>query len=50
MILYDHGYDGKKIGTILEDLDVITLGHNDGPDMGPLDGKFDWCNDGKLEG
>ena len=37
------------IGTILVNVDEITLGIDVGTDMGSLDGSFDGYNYGKLE-
>ena len=42
--------DGKVIGTVLENLDRITIGIDVGTDLGYLDELFDGSNDGSLEG
>ena len=42
--------DGKAFGTILGNVDRITLGINIGTDLGFLDVSFDCSNEGKLEG
>ena len=45
------GYnDGKVFGTILVNLDIITLGLDIGTDLGSLDGSCDGSNDGNIEG
>ena len=41
---------GKVIGTILVNVDVITLGIDVGTEMGSLDVSFDGSNDGNIEG
>ena len=43
-------YDGKVIGTILGDVDVITLGIDVGTELCYLYGSFDGSNYGKIEG
>ena len=42
--------DGKVLGTILADIDEITLGIDFGTDLLYLDGSFDGSNDGNFEG
>ena len=42
--------DGKVIGTILGNVDIITLGIDIGTYMGSLYGSFDGSNDIKLGG
>ena len=45
------GYtDGKVLGTIILNLDVITLGIAVGTELGSLDGSFDIFNYVYLEG
>ena len=39
---------GKVLGTILINVDVITLGFDIGTDLVSLDGSSDRSNDGKL--
>ena len=41
--------DDNVIGTKLENVGGITLGHDFVTDLGSLDGLFDGFNDGKLE-
>ena len=41
---------GKVFGTILGNIDRITLGFDIETEMGFLDGSFDVSNDCKLEG
>ena len=43
-------YDGKVIGTILGNADIITLGIDVGTELRSSDGSFDVSNDGKIEG
>ena len=42
--------DGKVLGTIPGNVDVITLRIDIGTDLGSLDVSFVGFNDGKLEG
>ena len=42
--------DGKVFGTIIGNVDRITLGIHIGTKLGFLDGSFDGYNEGKLEG
>ena len=42
--------DGKVIGTILENVDGITICIDVGTYLVSLDGSFDGSNDGNLEG
>ena len=42
--------DSKVLGTLLENVDGITLRLDVGTELGYLDGPFDGSNDGKLEG
>ena len=41
--------DSEVLGTILLNVDEITLGHDVGTELVSLDGSFDGYNDGKLE-
>ena len=41
--------DGKVLGTVLVNIDGITLVLDIGTELGFLDGSFDGSNDGKLE-
>ena len=48
---WDRPLSGAKvIGTILVNVDGITLGIDVGTDLGSLDVSFDGSNDGKLKG
>ena len=42
--------DGKFIGTILVNVDGITLGIGVGTDLGSLYGSFDGYKDGRIDG
>ena len=41
--------DGKVLGTTLGNVDVITIGIDNGTEMGSLGGSYDGSNNGKLE-